>query len=151
MKLAVNWLCKFKASLPKSVNFLAQYESQFWNGEVQRTIEEAEDENDIDLNMMKVDTPRTNKVQRIIKTLKPRFQNGFIYYNEELKSNSDTQVGIMQLVSIEEGGDEHDDAPDADAQDIESLEMYCTPSESRRKKGEKSFKTGVMKRLFNMP
>jgi len=151
MRLAVNWQCQYKLSLPKEANNLGQYESQFWNGEVQRSIEEAEDENEVELNLIKVDTPTTNKVQRIIKFLKPYYQNGRIYYNEDLKSNSDTQVGIMQLVAVEEGSGEHDDAPDADHQAIEKLELYCTPGESRRKKGEKTYKTGIMKRIFNLP
>lgn len=151
MKLAVNWQCQYKLSLPKEVNHLGQYESQFWNGEVQRSIEEAEDENEVELNLIKIDTPHTYKVQRIIKFLKPYYQNSRIYYNEALKSHTDTQIGIMQLVAIEEGSTEHDDAPDADHQAIEKLELYCTPGESRRRKGEKGYKTGLMKRLFNMP
>ncbi len=151
MKPAVEWNCDYKKSLPKSANYLAQFESQFWNGEVQRTIDEVEDDNNIDMNLIKVDTPRSNKVQRIIKTLKPLYQNSRIYYNEDLKSNSDTQIGIMQLCAIEEGSTEHDDAPDADHQAIDKLEMYCTPGSSRRKSGDKSFKAGKMKRKYNMP
>jgi phage terminase large subunit-like protein len=151
MKPAVGWNCDYKKNLPHIANYLAQYESQFWNGEVQRTIEEVEDENDIDMNLIKVDTPRTNKVQRMIKTLKPLYQNGRIYYNEALKSNSDTQIGIMQLVAVEEGSGEHDDAPDADEQAISKLDKYCTPDGRRNKQGEKSHRTGKMKRRYNIP
>ena len=89
MKLAVNWNCEFKKSLDKLQNYLGQYESQFWNGEVQRSIEESEDENNVDLNLMKVDTPHSNKVQRMLK-MKPYYQNSRIYYNDALKSHSDT-------------------------------------------------------------
>lgn len=152
MKLAVNWNCYYKKALKaeeKYANYIGQFESQFWNGEVERSIEESEDENNIDLNLMKIDTPRSNKIQRIL-TLKPYFQNGRIYYNEALKSNSDTQVGIMQLTSIEEGSTEHDDAPDADQQAIFALEKYSTPG-SRRRSGEKSYRTGKMKSKYNMP
>ena len=151
MKLAVNWNCIYKKELPKGLNYLGQYESQFWNGEVQRSIDEAEEENNIDLNLIKIDTPKTNKVQRIIKFLKPYYQNRRIYYNEALKSHADTQIGIMQLCAVEEGSTEHDDAPDADHQAIEKLELYCTPGGTKRKNGEKNYRTGVMKRLFNMP
>lgn len=151
MKLAVNWTCYLKNGFKEQniINYIGQYESQFWNGEVQRSIEESEDENDIDLNLMKVDTPRTNKTQRIL-TLKPYFQNGRIYYNEALKSHTDTQVGIMQLCSIEEGSTEHDDAPDADQQAIKALELYSSPG-GRKNKGDKWYKLGKMKSKFNMP
>ncbi len=153
MKLAVNWLCYFKQGLKKessAANYIAQYESQFWNGEVQRSIDESEDENDIDLNMMKIETPHSKKIQRIL-TMKPYFQNGRIYYNINLKSNTDTQVGIMQLCSIEEGSTDHDDAPDADQQAISMLEKYSTPSGRRHKAGEKTYRTGRMKSKYNMP
>lgn len=152
MKLAVNWNCYFKNGLKDHgnvINYLAQYESQFWNGEVQRSIDEAEEENDIDLNLMKIDTPHSKKIQRIL-TLKPYFQNGRIYYNEALKSHTDTQVGIMQLCSIEEGSSEHDDAPDADQQAIKALELYSSPV-SKKRNGEKSFKVGKMISKFLMP
>ncbi len=149
MKKAVAWMCDFKRQLPRDVNFLNQYEAQFWNGEVQRAIDEVEEEYDIDLNLMKVDNPRTNKLMRMI-TMQPYYQNSRIYYNEQLKSHSDTQVGIMQLCAVEEGSREHDDSPDADQQAIEKLELYSSPG-GRKKKGEKSFKVGKMKVKFEMP
>lgn len=152
MKKAANWTCFLKQRIKQEniSNFIGQYESQFWNGEVQRSIEEAEDENDIDLNLMKIDTPKSKKIQRII-SMKPYFQNGRIYYNEALKSHSDTQIGLLQLCAIEEGSTEHDDAPDADQQAISSLDKYCTPSSKRRKKGEKNWRAGKMKHKYNMP
>lgn len=147
MKRSVEWLCFFKSKFPNKTNILLQYESQFWNGEVQRVIDEAEEENNINLNLMQVDTGKGNKLMRII-TMKPYFQNSRIYYNEDLKSNSDTQIGIIQLCSIEEGSGEHDDSPDADQQAISTLEFYSTPG-SKKRDGEKSYRAGKMKRLFN--
>ena len=146
MRQAVNWLCDFKKSLPNGVNFLCQYESQFWNGEVQRSIDDAEDENCVNLNITKVDLPTTNKLGRLIK-LQPYYQNSRIYYNIKLKSHSDTQVGIMQLCAIEEGSTEHDDSPDADQRAIETLEKYDSPT--RKPADGKSYRVGRIKQLFN--
>ncbi len=87
MKLACNWMCEFKKGLPNGgVNILFQYESQFWNEEVQRNIDEAEDAHNVSLNIMKVDTPpHTNKLGRMLKMV-PYYQNARTYYNEELKA-----------------------------------------------------------------
>lgn len=149
MKKAVAWMCDFKKSLPQGVNVIFQYESQFWNGEVQRAIDEVEDEYNVSLNLMKVNCPKVNKLMRMI-TMQPYYQNSRTYYNESLKSHSDTQVGIMQLCAVEEGSTEHDDSPDADQQAISKLELYSTPV-SQRRNGEKSYRTGKMKRRYNMP
>lgn len=145
MKLACNWMCEFKKSLPRGVNVIFQYESQFWNEEVQRNIQEAEDAYGIYLNIMKVDTPRVNKLGRML-TMQPYYQNSRIYYNQDLKSKSDAQVDVMQLCAVEEGSTEHDDGPDADQQAISTLERYTTPT--RRNNGQKSYRTGKMKRKY---
>lgn len=148
MKQAVAWMCDFKRKLDRGVNILFQYESQFWNGEVQRAIEDVEWEQSINLNLMKVDAPRSNKTMRMI-TMQPYYQNSRTFYNDKLKSHSDTQVGIMQLCAVEEGSNEHDDSPDADQQAISKLELYCTPQ--RKKEGEKWWKMGKMKSKYEMP
>jgi predicted phage terminase large subunit-like protein len=147
MRQAVEWMCQFKKGIPQGVNIIFQYESQFWNGEVQRVIDEVENDTLASLNLMKIDTPRSNKLTRII-TMQPYYQNSRVYYNEALRSHSDTQVGVMQLCAVEEGSGEHDDSPDADQQAISTLERYCTPS-ARRKDGEKSWISGRVKSLFN--
>ncbi|MEI8087199.1 MAG: hypothetical protein WCG93_13395, partial [Paludibacter sp.] len=149
MKQAVAWMCDFKKRLPSGVNMIMQYESQFWNGEVQRAIDDVEDEYNINLNLMKVMVPKVNKFMRMV-TMQPYYQNGRIYNNEELKSHSDTQIGIMQLCSVEEGNTEHDDSPDADKEAIEALEKYSTPG-NRNRSGEKAYKTGKMNHNYNMP
>lgn len=150
MKLAVNWNCQYKKGLNDNlVNYIGQYESQFWNGEVQRSIDESEDENDIDLNLMKIATPHSKKIQRML-TMQPYYQNSRIYYNEALKSHNDTQVGIMQLCAVEEGMTEHDDSPDADQQCISALDKYCS-SGKKRKNGEKSWRAGKMKHKQYIP
>lgn len=143
MKLACNWMCEFKKSLPDDINIIFQYESQFWNEEVGRNIDEAEEEHGVNLNIMKIDTPHANKLGRIIKL--PYFHNSRIYYNIELKSHNDTQVGVMQLCAIEEGSGEHDDSPDADQQAIAHLEKYTTSSKQQNQ-SEKSYQVGRMKR-----
>ena len=147
MKLACNWMCEFKKSLPDGINIIFQYESQFWNEEVQRNIDEAEIDYNVSLNIMKVES-KGNKLGRML-TMQPYYQNNRIYYNEDLKSNSDAQVGIMQLCAVEEGSTEHDDSPDADQCAIKALEKYTTPS--KRDNGEKSYRTGKMISKFNTP
>ncbi len=146
MKLACNWMCQFKKTVPDGVNILFQYEAQFWNEEVQRNIDEAEEAHGVDLNIMKVDVPHVNKLGRILK-LVPYFQNSRIYYNEDLKSHNDTQVGIMQLCAIEEGSTEKDDSPDADQQAIAALEKYTTPTK-KKKDGVKDWIAGKAKQLY---
>lgn len=147
MKPAVVWMCHFKKGLPKGVNVIFQYEGQFWNGEVQRIIDEVEDQKGIDLNLVKIQTPRTNKIARII-TMQPYYQNSRIFYNQALKSHTDTQIGVVQLCAVEEGSDEHDDSPDADQQAISKLELYCSPG--RKRSGDKSYRTGKMKRKYDL-
>ncbi len=148
MKQAVAWMCEFKKRLGRNVNAVFQYESQFWNGEVQRAIDEVEDEYGINLNLMKI-LVKGNKLMRMI-TMQPYYQNSRNYYNEALKSHSDTQIGIMQLCAVEEGMTEHDDSPDADQQAISKLELYCTPG-GKKSNGDKWWKSGKMKSKFNMP
>ena len=146
MKQAVAWMCQFKKQLPIGVNVIFQYESQFWNGEVQRAIDEVEWEYGISLNLMKVLVAKVNKIMRMI-TKQPYYQNGRIYYNEKLKSHSDTQVGIMQLCAVEEGSTEHDDSPDADTEALEALEKYSTPT---RRETDQSWNTGKMTVTYNI-
>ena len=148
MKQAVAWLADFTKRLPQGVNIIRQYESQFWNGEVQRSIDDVENQENVSLNLMKINTPKVNKLMRMI-TMQPYYQNGRIYYNEKLKAHSDTQIGIMQLCAVEEGSTEHDDSPDADQQAISTLDLYSSSSR-RQNNGEKSYRTGKMKRNSNV-
>lgn len=142
---AVMWLCEFKKSLPEEINFVCQYESQFWNGEVQRSIDDAEAIAEITLNIMKCKTPKSDKTGRMI-TMQPYYQNSRIYYNSKLKSHNDTQVGILQLCAVEEGSTEHDDSPDADQQCLSLLDKYDTPT--KRLSATKDWVTGKYKRSY---
>ncbi len=146
MKIACNYMCELRKQIPQTANVLFQYEAQFWNEEVQRNINEAEDAHGVTLNIIKVDNPNTNKLGRMLKMV-PYHQNSRIYYNEVLKSHNDTQVGIMQLCAVEEGSTEHDDSPDADQQAIATLEKYTGPA--KRNSTEKSWKAGRMKQTYN--
>lgn len=147
MKKAVEWMCDFKRKLPAGVNIIFQYESQFWNGEVQRTIDEVEEQQGITLNLIKVAVHKGHKTAWLI-TMQPYYQNSRIYYNEKLKSHSDTQIGITQLCEVEEGSTEHDDSPDADLNAISKLEMYSSP---KKKTGDSWWKMGRMKNNYEMP
>ncbi|PTN08050.1 terminase family protein [Mangrovibacterium marinum] len=123
MRAALEWMVQFQGSLPPSVIVHWRFESQFWNDEVKRTIDEVEDEFNCKLNIVKVDTPKGKKYDRIL-TLQPYYQNGRTYYNAKKKGHNYTQVGLEQLKGIEPGYRTHDDAPDADEQAIKYLEKH---------------------------
>ena len=96
---------------------------------------------------MKVMVAKVNKLMRIIAK-QPYYQNARIWYNEKLKSHSDTQVGIQQLCAIEEGSTEHDDSPDADTEAIDSLGKYSTPS--NRNNTSSTYTSGKMRMDFQI-
>lgn len=123
MRAALEWMSMYQKQLPPSVKIHWQYESQFWNGELQRTINEVEAATGVKLHLVKIPTPRVKKYDRILE-LQVYYQNGRMYYNNKMVSHADTQTGLSQLYAIEPNYSTHDDAPDADAQCIEFLEKY---------------------------
>lgn len=139
MRDAVAYMCQVEANKPKSVVIHWQFESQFWNDEVQRTIKEVSKEYKVNLLINKIDTPRTKKYDRIL-TMQPRYQNNRMRYNDKMKSDNDTQTGLAQLYGIEPGYTTKDDAPDADEQCIAFLEKHISMDD-----GEGKYQTGKMK------
>lgn len=164
MREAVQWMCDFQTGLPESVTVHWSFEAQFWNDEVKRTIKEVEAENQhqiktktklagvninsneavfsqtkFSLNLVKIDTPRTKKYDRILQ-LQPYYQNGRMYYNEKKQGHNYTQVGLVQLYGIEPGYRTHDDAPDADEQCIKRLEKFNNSSSRGAKRSGKMTK-----------
>lgn len=135
MKAAVQWMADYQKRLPKTVRVHWRFESQFWNDEVKRTIDEVEKANGIHLDLVKVDTPRGKKYDRIL-TLQPYYQNSRIYYNENLKGNRDCLEGINQLKGIEPGYRTHDDAPDADQQAIQYLNTHIFSGTQQMRMGK---------------
>ncbi len=131
MKKALDWAADFQKLLPNSVIVTWRFESQFWNDEVKRTIKEAEKRHKVKFNFIKVDTPKSNKYQRIL-TLQAYYQNGRIYHNIKKKSHNMTQVGNAQLFGIEPRYKTHDDAPDADQQAIIYLSEFIETSSSKK-------------------
>ena len=127
MKEAVEWMCLVQLNLPDSVKVHWRFESQFWNDEVKRTIKEAEKKYSVNLNIVKVDTPKTKKYDRII-TLQSYYQNSRLFYAKDKKAHNDTIEGLEQLYGIEPGYRTHDDAPDADEQCIKYLEKHIRSS-----------------------
>lgn len=123
MKAALVFMAEIQRRLPPSVVIHWRYESQFWNGEVDRTIRETEKEYRLSLNLMRVDTPRSRKYDRILR-LQGYYQNGRIIYNSDKQNHPDTQQGLKQLFGIEPNYSGHDDAPDADEQAVGFLEKY---------------------------
>lgn len=132
MRAALLWMSNFQKMLPPTVSVHWRFESQFWNGEVKRTIKEVEEETGVKLNLVKVDTPRTKKYDRLVKE-EVYYQNGRCYYNEEKISHADTQVGLKQLYGIEPNYTGHDDAPDADEQCRVFLEKHIKIGGSNNK------------------
>lgn len=123
MRAAVEWMCQFQKHLPAGVVVHWQYEAQFWNDEVQRTIREVEKETGITLNLTKRTLDRTRKIDRIM-SMQPYYQNGRVFYNEALKGSVDMQTGTGQLKSIEPQYKTHDDWPDAHQICTTDLEAY---------------------------
>ena len=130
MKAAVQWMCEVQKNLPQTVRIHWQYEAQFWNDEVQRTIDETQEEMGVLLLISRVHLPKTNKYDRML-TLQPRYQNGRVYYNDKKKAHKDTQVGIAQLMGIEPGYKTHDDYPDAQEQCISFLQKHIPMGSSK--------------------
>ena len=125
MREAIAFMCDVQKRLPPTVMIHWRFEAQFWNDEVKRTLKEVQKEHGVNLNILKVDTPKHRKYDRILE-LQPYYQNGRIYNNEKLKSNNHFQVGLDQLYGIQPNYSTHDDAPDADQQAIKELEKYVT-------------------------
>lgn len=123
MKQAVEWMCDYQKGLPTSVQIFWQYESQFWNDELQRILEETQIETGVRLNILKKDLPKQNKYQRIL-TMQPYFQNSRIYFNKKIQYKNDIQIGLSQLKEIEPNYKVHDDFPDAMISTIKDLEAY---------------------------
>lgn len=136
---AVKYMCAVQRALPDTVIIHWQYESQFWNGEVQRTITEVQKAERVNLNLRKV-TPQGKKYDRII-SLYPSYQNNRIRYNDKMRADNDTIVGLQQLYDIEPGYNTHDDAPDADHQAIKFLELHIPLTNTS---ADDDYKTGRM-------
>lgn len=123
MRAALEFMADYQRRLPKTVIIHWRFEAQFWNEEVERTIREVETDFRLKLNIVKVYVDKVKKYDRML-TLKPYYQNGRIWYNDQMKGHQDTQVGIAQLLGIEPGYSGHDDAPDGDEQAIKFLEQH---------------------------
>ena len=141
MRAALEWIADFIRQLPGHVRVRWQFESQFWNDEVQRTINEVEHDNKMDLRLRKVELPKENKYDRIVST-QPYYQNSRVYYSDKLKGHNDTLVGLGQLYGIEPGYKTKDDAPDADERCFADLSAVARrQSRSSRQARSGSYKT----------
>lgn len=120
MAAAVRWMVDFDRNLPQGALVRWQYEAQFWNDELERTLFDVCKAEGHELMIRKAERSKANKYDRIL-TLHPYYQNGRVWYSEKLKADADTQVALAQLMGIEPGYSSHDDAPDADEQAISIL------------------------------
>lgn len=148
MKLAVEWMCmkqlEFKA---QGIQCFWQFESQFWNDELERIILETQAEMGITLNIVQVERSTMSKLIRML-SMHPYYQNKRIHVNELLKSNPDVQTGLKQLYAIEPGMTENDDSPDADEQAIKKLELYTVTPASPNEPSAKSYRVGRMRHKY---
>ncbi len=135
MRDALNWMAEYQKNLPPSVIIHWRFESQFWNGEVERTIHDVETSFNTSLNLIKVETPKTKKYDRIL-TMQPYYQNRRMYYNIAKKAHTDTIIGLQQLYGIEPNYKTHDDAPDADQQAVEYLSRYLRAGSNQTRSGK---------------
>ncbi|OQY03197.1 MAG: hypothetical protein B6I20_05615 [Bacteroidetes bacterium 4572_117] len=144
MKEALLWMSYVQKNLPGSVIIHWRFESQFWNGAVRDAIEEVEKETGVKLNLVKVDTPKGKKYDRMMRT-QVYYQNGRINYPEKMLGDNDTQTGLQQLYGVEPGYRTHDDAPDADEQAIAYLEKHIRRGGSGPRSGKmnKNKKRGI--------
>jgi phage terminase large subunit-like protein len=117
---AVRWMVDFDRHLPESVIVRWQYEAQFWNDELERTLADVIKTEKHDLLISKAERSKANKYDRIL-SLHPYFQNGRVWFSEKLKTDSDSVIALEQLKGIEPGYNTKDDAPDADEQAISVL------------------------------
>lgn len=123
VKVAMQWIADFQSRLPNGVSVQIGFESQFWNEEIYRNIQEVETAIKCSLNLVKIERRKGNKYDAMLEML-PQYQNGRIYYNEALKSHNDTHVGLAQLKGLEPGYKSHDDAPDADKYAFDYLDQF---------------------------
>lgn len=149
MKLCVQWMClKQMEFKEQGITVFWQYESQFWNDEVQRTIEETQQEMGVELNLVQMKCSTVAKLLRLL-SMHPYYQNARIWINEQLKSNPDVMQGLKQLYAVEPGMSEHDDSPDADEQAIKKLELYTDPpANSNEPSSSRPWKSGRMKSKY---
>lgn len=134
MAPALQWMSFFDKNLPSKIKVIWQYEAQFWNDELQRNIEEVEEETGVKLRLAKK-TNKTNKEARIMSMV-PYYENNRVFYNKELKGSNDMQVGTAQLKGIEPGYDVNDDWPDAHEFGIKELEKYKPKTKAKNMLGK---------------
>lgn len=130
MAAAVRWMVDYDRSLPDSAVVRWQYEAQFWNDELERTLADVCKAERHELLIRKAERSKANKYERML-TLHPYYQNGRVWYSERLKGDADSDVALAQLKGIEPGYNTHDDAPDADEQAIHVLSREAVSREWR--------------------
>lgn len=120
MRAAVDWMIDFDRNLPPTVIVHWQYESQFWNIELENTLTEACEAAGHELLIRKAELNKANKYDRIL-SMAVYYENGRVWFSEKLTGYGDHEVGLDQIRGIEPGYTGHDDAPDADERAITML------------------------------
>lgn len=120
---AIRWMFDYNDSLPASVHINFYFESQFWNDALRMVYEQVQAERGKTIPLIRSERSKANKFDRIVSML-PFYEQGRIFYNIKERASNDVQVGIAQLLAIEEGSKEHDDSPDADKEAIDKLSKH---------------------------
>lgn len=120
---AIRWMFDYNDSLPSTVHVNFYFESQFWNDALRMVYEQVQAERGKSIPLIRSERSKANKFDRIVSML-PFYEQGRIFYNINEKASNDVQVGIAQLMAIEEGSKEHDDSPDADKEAIDKLSRH---------------------------
>jgi phage terminase large subunit-like protein len=121
--MALDWIADFQMNLPKGISIQFGFEAQFWNDTIMDNIEDCENKHGITLNLIKINRHTGKKYDWLIEML-PDYQNGKVFFSEELKSSNDHKVGLQQLKDLEPGYSTHEDAPDADKYCFEYLNQF---------------------------
>ncbi|WP_053404987.1 hypothetical protein [Persicobacter sp. CCB-QB2] len=133
MDEAIRWMFYFKMLNPR-VWIPFWYESQFWNKTLQDTYDEIRADFGFDIGMIKDDSKKGKKYDRIVSELLPLYQQGRMIYNEKEYSSNDHSQGEEQTKGIEPGYNSHDDAPDADQGAISKLSQHISSTANPHEK-----------------
>lgn len=136
VKMAIEWIADFQKQSKHHAAIQIGFEAQFWNEEIYRNIDEVEKAFKIHLNLIKIDRRTVSKYDDIVSTL-PQYQNGRIWFSEDLKGLQDHHVGLAQIKGIEPGYKTKDDAPDADTYAFHYLDQFQSAQKKQHRSGGK--------------
>jgi hypothetical protein len=109
----VRWFYDLHESLPEGVVCDYVMEANFLQDIILDEFTEEGNRRGYQLPIRGDKRKKPDKFQRV-ESVSPLWERGFVWYNEDNKTDRDTLTGLEQLLSLEKGSHVHDDAPDAD-------------------------------------